>query len=353
MTQPVVIRALVALVWVLLGLSATAFSPPSLGDGDPAGRRYGSLDLAAMNDAPTVSDSVRSVAAIAVDGANGHVLASRNADARLAPASLTKMMTALVAVKHASSLTDIVTATERSLSEPSTIGLDPGDRLTLEDMLYGLLLPSGNDAALAIAESVGRGSIDTFVGWMNEQAAVMGLKNTHFANPNGLDQSGHYSSARDMAAIGRSLLAEPALAKIVSTPTHTVPGPPLYFFRNSNPLLGAPTIDGIKTGFTDDAGRCFAASATRDGRRVVAVVLNSPNIGSDAQVLLDAEFAASRTAALEIARPGFSDVRVDRAVTPGKVTAVLAGWEAPLLRGYQAQGQTDVYLASSSLGRWQ
>jgi D-alanyl-D-alanine carboxypeptidase (penicillin-binding protein 5/6) len=352
MSQPLALRVLLALIWMLLALGSSAFSAPSVGDGDPVGRRFSSLEIAAMNAAPSAPETVRSIAAIAVDGESGHALASRNADARLAPASLTKMMTALVAVKHAA-LTDIITATERSMAEPSIIGLDPGDRLTLEDMLYGLLLPSGNDAALAIAESVGRGSIDTFVGWMNEQAAAMGLKNTHFANPNGLDQAGHYSSARDLAAIGRALLAEPTLAKIVSTPTHTVPGPPLYFFRNSNPLLGAvPSVDGIKTGFTDDAGRCYAASAMRDGRRIIAVVLNSPNIALDAQQLLDAEFAGSHRAMLEIARPGFSDVRVEPAPMPGRPTMVLTGWEAPLLRGYLGQGETDVYLASRPLGRW-
>jgi D-alanyl-D-alanine carboxypeptidase len=312
----------------------------------------GSVELAAVRGAPQIPDSVRSVAAIAIDGSSGHALAAKNADARLAPASLTKMMTALVAVRRAS-LADSILATERSRSEPSIIGLDPGDVLSLEDMLYGLLLPSGNDAALAIAENIGGGSIDTFVGWMNDQAAAMGLKNTHFANPHGLDQPGHYSSARDMAAIGRALMAEPALASIVATPRHVVAGPPLYLFRNSNPILGTvPTIDGIKTGFTDDAGRCFAVSATRDGRRIIAVVLNSPNIGLDAQALLDAEFAASRPAAVTVARPGFADVRVEGTVSPGKPATVLVGWEAPLLRAYLGSGGTEIFLDNRSLGRW-
>ncbi len=352
MSQPIAIRVFGMLIWIALALGASAFNPPSVGDGDPVGPRFGSRELAAMNSAPSVPESVRSVAAIAVDGASGHALASRNADARLAPASLTKMMTALVALRHGT-LADIVTATERSLSEPSIIGLDPGDRLTLEDMLYGLLLNSGNDAALAIAESVGHGSIETFVRWMNDEAAAMGLKNTHFANPNGLDQAGHYSSARDMAAIARALMAEPVLAKIVSTPRHNVTGPPLYVFRNTNPLLGlVPSVDGIKTGFTDDAGRCFAVSATRDGRRIIGVVLNSPNIALDGQLLLDAEFSASRPAALEIARPGFSAVRIASAPVAGKPMTMLMGWEAPLLRGYFRQGQADIYLAGQSLGRW-
>jgi D-alanyl-D-alanine carboxypeptidase len=336
----------------MLALGASGFAPPSVGDADPFGRRLGSVELAAIRSAPPVPESVRSTAAIAIDGTTGHTLAARNADARLAPASLTKMMTALVAVRRAS-LTDRITATERSRSEPSIIGLDPGDVLSLEDMLYGLMLPSGNDAALAIAESVGGGSIETFVGWMNDQATAMGLKNTRFANPHGLDQAGHYSSARDMAAIGRALVAEPSLATIVATPRHVVTGPPLYLFLNSNPILRTvPSVDGIKTGFTDDAGRCFAVSATREGRRIVGVVLNSPNIGLDGQLLLDAEFAAAQPAVLAVARPGFAEVRIDRVAGPASPTPVLVGWEAPLLRAYLGGDGTEIFLGNRSLGRW-
>ena len=129
------------------------------------------------------------------------------------------------------------------------IGLDPGETLSLEHMLYGLMLNSGNDAALAIAETIGGGSIERFVALMNERAQAMGLKNTRFANPNGLDQAGHYSSARDMAEIARTLMAEPSLARIVGTRRFVVEGPPLYVFFNSNPLLGAyEGLDGVKTG---------------------------------------------------------------------------------------------------------
>jgi serine-type D-Ala-D-Ala carboxypeptidase (penicillin-binding protein 5/6) len=345
-------RLLFLAVWVALALATAAFSPPAIGDGDPQGRRLGSLELAAIRGAPSVPDTVRSVASVVVDGASGHTLAAKNADARLAPASLTKMMTALVAVRRAS-LGDVVTATEKSRSEPSVIGLDPGDVLSLEDMLYGLMLPSGNDAALAIAESVGRGSIETFVRWMNEEAASLGLKNTRFANPHGLDEAGHYSSARDMALIARTLMAEPALATIVGTPRHVVQGPPLYLFVNSNPILGrVPAVDGIKTGFTDDAGRCFAVSATREGRRVIAVVLNSANIGVDAQLLLEAEFEASRSMALAVVRPGFASVRTEPAAPSGAPVLSLRGWEAPFLRAYHGSLGTEIYLNSRLLARW-
>src|SRR5207237_1806078 len=119
-------------------------------------------ELAALRAMPQVPTTVRAVGAVVLDADSNHALFSRNADARLAPASLTKMMTALVALEHAS-LGDTIRATERSLSEPTIIGLDPGDTLPLEYMLYGLLLNSGNDAALAIAETLGGGSIDRYV----------------------------------------------------------------------------------------------------------------------------------------------------------------------------------------------
>lgn len=349
--SPVRERVAFAILWCAVALGATGFAPPAIGEADPFGRRLGSAELEAIRTAPTVPASLRSAAAIAIDATSGHTLVAKNADARLAPASLTKMMTALVAAQRAA-LTEPIVATERSRSEPTVIGLDPGDTLPLEDMLYGLMLSSGNDAALAIAESIARGSTETFVGWMNEQAAKMGLKNTHFANPTGLDQAGHYASARDLAAIGRALMAEPTLARIVGTQRHVVAGPPLYVFRNTNPLLGAdPSVDGIKTGYTDDAGRCLAVSAIRDGRRIVAVVLNSADVRRDAEALLEAGFRSSQRSSLAVARPGFSAVRVERADRAGPATVALVGWESMLLRAYQRDGVTEFFLGHHSLGR--
>jgi len=343
--------------WLLLLGVASGFGPPTFGDGDPFVQPMGSAELASLGAMPPVPGTVRAVAAVVMDGASGHTLVSRNADARLAPASLTKMMTALVALDRAS-LSEPIVATERSRSEPSVIGLDPGDTLSLESMLYGLLLMSGNDAAQAIAESIGGGSIERFVGWMNERAATMGLKNTRFANPSGLDQAGHYSSARDMAEIARAVMAEPRLAQIVGTRRHVIEGPPLYVFTNSNPLLGSyPGLDGVKTGFTDDAGRCFAASVTRDGGRLITVVLNSPNIAGEAFTLLEAGFAISRPVPLSVARVGYAGLR--EAVQPQLAGPVanLAGWELPFLRAFTRRMgdnsfETTVSLAGRPLGRW-
>ncbi len=309
---------------------AVGFGPPTLVGPDQFSPAIGSAELAALRAMPQVPTTVRAVGAVVLDAESNHVLFSRNADARLAPASLTKMMTALVALDHAS-LADTIRATERSLSEPTIIGLDPGETMPLEFGLYGLLLSSGNDAALAIAESIGGGSIDRFVGWMNDRALTMGLKNTHFANPNGLDQAGHYSSARDLAEIARALLAEPTLARIVATRRFVYEGPPLYVFVNSNPLLGQyDGLDGVKTGFTDDAGSCLAASAMRDGRRLISIVLNSSGIAAETIALLDLGFATAQARTLEVPKP----------------------WELPFVRAFTAGGRTTVSLAGRPMLQW-
>jgi D-alanyl-D-alanine carboxypeptidase (penicillin-binding protein 5/6) len=230
-------------------------------------------------------------AAVVVDAATGEVLYARNATEELHPASLTKMVTALTAVERAP-LDKLVRPTHDYDVTPVVIGIGLGDSLPLRDVLYGLLLNSGNDAALAIAEAVGDGSIDRFVGWMNGVATGLHLEHTHFKNPHGLDTDGHVSTAYDESVIGRAVMRQPVLASIVGTPRHVVDGPPRWVFQSINPLLGNyPGVDGIKTGFDDLAGRCLVATATRDGRRAVAVVMHSDNYADDAASLLDYAFA--------------------------------------------------------------
>jgi D-alanyl-D-alanine carboxypeptidase (penicillin-binding protein 5/6) len=230
-------------------------------------------------------------AAAVIDGDSGAVLYGEHLHARRAQASLTKMTTALVAREHAE-LDHPVIGTEQSLTEPVVIGLEPGDELSLHDALYGMLLNSGNDAALAIAESVGEGSIEQFVAWMNDSAERMGLQDTHFVNPHGFDADKHYSSAYDLALIGRELLRDPFLAEVVSTSRYEVEGPPLWVFHNTNPLLGrTPGVDGIKTGYETNAGHCLVVSASRDGHRVIVVVLNDDAYADDSEALLNWAFA--------------------------------------------------------------
>jgi D-alanyl-D-alanine carboxypeptidase len=233
-------------------------------------------------------------AAIVIDASSGAVLYERDAHTPLHPASLTKMVTALTAIERAP-LDRIVRVSHPIVVTPVLIGLEPGDELPLEQALYGLLLNSGNDAALAIAESVGDGSIERFVGWMNELATKLGLKDTHFVNPHGLDAEGHLSSAYDLAIIGRAVMQQPVLATIVAQERHEYEGQVHWAFKTRNPLLGVyDGVDGIKTGFDDLAGLCLVATATRDGKRAIAVVMNSNQYGADAASLLDYAFADKR-----------------------------------------------------------
>jgi D-alanyl-D-alanine carboxypeptidase (penicillin-binding protein 5/6) len=251
-----------------------------------------SSTLVALADEPRLAPGAH--AAIVVDAVTGAVLYERNAREARHPASLTKMVTALVAVERAP-LDRIVRVTHPIVVTPVLIGLEQGDELPLGEALYGLLLNSGNDAALAIAESVGDGSIERFVGWMNQTAERLGLQETHFKNPHGLDADEHLASAYDLAIIGRALMQQPALAKIVAQDRHEFDGPPRWVFRTRNPLLGVyDGVDGIKTGFDDLAGLCLVATATRDGRRAIAVVMDSIDYGHDAATLLDYAFADPR-----------------------------------------------------------
>ncbi|MSQ23699.1 MAG: D-alanyl-D-alanine carboxypeptidase [Chloroflexi bacterium] len=330
-----------------LTLACTGFGPPTLGSVDVFGPRFGIEALTELAKTPDLPVEAR--AGVLMDGETGHALAAANADARLAQASLTKMMTALVALDHAD-VSTVIRATEQSMSEPSVIGLEPGDALPLEEMLYGLLLPSGNDAALAIAETVGGGSITQFVGWMNDRAMAMGLRNTHFTNPTGLDADGHYSSARDLAETARALLKNPTLARVVSTPRYVVPGPTRYLFVNGNPLIGLyDGLDGVKTGFTDNAGRTFVASASRDGKGLIAVVLDSPDIRAEGQALLDFGFSRMAPSVLDVSHLGFA--RVGVAVRSNGQLVRLGGWELPFLRGFSGKAANGVRVSATLEGQ--
>jgi D-alanyl-D-alanine carboxypeptidase len=244
------------------------------------------------------------------------------------------MVTAMVALEQGEP-SRMVLATVSSLVEPSVIGLDPGDRLPLREALYGLLLNSGNDVALAIAETIGEGSIQTFVDWMNGLARSMGLANTKFANPHGLDIGEHYSSAYDMAIIGRVMMRVPLLRSIVAEQRHDYQGPPLWAFRNINRFLYSYAgADGIKTGYETRAGRCLAASATRDGRQVIAVVLNSDDYVADSAALIDYGFRRlQEPVAVRMPSGPPAAGRVDRLLRLGSGGATLRGDERSRLRG--------------------
>ncbi len=232
-------------------------------------------------------------AAIVVDVNASQILYSRDVHFRYPDASLTKMMTAMVALDLASP-DQVLTVPQSAIEvEPNLMGLSAGERLSLRDLLYGLLLDSGNDAA----ETIAQGIIDRphFVQRMNQKAGTMHLMDTQFTNPSGFDETKHYSSAYDLAVMATTLLEDyPELAAIVNTKQVTLGSSSEHKWfgpQNLNRLLWSyPGALGVKPGFTDGAGFCLAAAATRGGRTIVAVVLGSTQHFTDATTLLDFGF---------------------------------------------------------------
>lgn len=229
-------------------------------------------------------------AAILVEASTGRVLYERGAHERRSIASITKLMTALVAVQAKPDVSELVTVKQEwTGAEGSSMYLKPGEQVTLEGLLYGLLMSSGNDAALAIAGYCA-GDVPTFVEWMNEWAEELGMEDTHFANPNGLDDEGHYSTAADMAKLARAVMDNELLARIVGTKTIAIAGRSL---TNHNKLLWqCPGCIGMKTGYTDEAGRTLVSCAQREGQQLIAVTLNAPNDWKDHAALYDYGFDA-------------------------------------------------------------
>lgn len=222
-------------------------------------------------------------------------LGSLQPDEARAMASTTKMMTALVALENSDPGDQVLVSDEAAAIGESEIDLVPGETWRMEDLLRALLMRSANDAAVAIAEHVG-GSVPGFVRLMNEKAFELGLDDSHFMNPHGLDQEGHFSSARDLLTTARVGMGDPLFAEFVGTRSSTFPQTPDGEERvasTTNALLS--TFDGaigVKTGFTDDAGLTMVAAAERDGRRLYAVVMGSSDHFADAAALLRYGFNA-------------------------------------------------------------
>jgi D-alanyl-D-alanine carboxypeptidase len=236
--------------------------------------------------------AVSAVAALVMDEASGEVLFEKDAHRRLGPASLTKIATAVVAIEAGDLERTVDVEFDRSELRRSTLmGLEGGDQFSLRDLLYGLMLPSGNDAALAIGRALS-GSDQAFVDSMNELAGRLGLVDTHFVNPHGLGRPGHYSSAYDLALLSRYAMSIGEFQLLASTRYWTASGSRTIGMGNLNPMLGRYTgADGVKTGYTRSAGKTLVVSAVRDGRRIYVVLLNAPSRESDATALLDWAFA--------------------------------------------------------------
>jgi D-alanyl-D-alanine carboxypeptidase (penicillin-binding protein 5/6) len=236
--------------------------------------------------------TTQATSALVLDGSSGAVLYQKNGELPVAPASLTKIATAILAAE-AGNLDQWVTVDvdSRQMDGSSVMGLVPGDCFRMRDLLYGLMLPSGNDAAVALGRQIA-GSDAAFVGRMNDLVERLRLTDTHFANPHGLDAPGHVASAHDLALLARYAMTIPDFTSVVGASRWVAQGSRTIALTNTNAFLPTyPGADGVKTGFTDAAGRTLVASVTRNGRRVFVVVLNAPNRDADAKALFDWSFA--------------------------------------------------------------
>ena len=260
--------------------------------------------------------SVSAASAVLINADTGTVVYGKNAYEQRAMASTTKIMTALLTAE-AGELDKKFTVDSYAIKvEGTSMGLKAGDIVTRRALLYGMLLPSGNDAANAAAVSVS-GSMPAFVELMNRKAEELGLKNTHFANPSGLDAQGHYTTAYDLAMLAAYALENPVFAEICCCSDAQVEygNPPyLRWLSNSNKLLWQyEGCVGVKTGFTDNARRCLVSAAERNGVRLICVTLNAPDDWDDHRKMLDY---------------GFQQVKPTDIVLPNPVSVpVIGGYE--------------------------
>jgi serine-type D-Ala-D-Ala carboxypeptidase (penicillin-binding protein 5/6) len=286
---------------------------------------------AAAATGPLAEPRVAAEAVVLADETTGQVLFQRNPRTPRAMASTTKVMTALLALERLDLRQPVVIGAGPPKVGEESLRLRQGERFTVRQLLLGLLVKSANDAAVALAEAVD-GSEAAFVGRMNRRAAALRLRDTHYVTPYGLDRPGHQTSARDLARVWEVAMRRPDFRTLVATRSARLPGGPtlLRRFVNSNQLLGPYrwTVGG-KTGFTNQAGRCLVASASRGGRRLVAVALGSADAFADVRALFEYGFsgfvrtrlaargqavslAAGRPAAFQVAADVDALVRLDR-----------------------------------------
>lgn len=312
---------------------------------------------------------ISAASAVLMDADTGRVLYGKDSHTRRSIASTTKLMTALVALESGHSLEETVTIVQPWTGvEGSSVYLRPGEEVSLETLLYGLLLRSGNDAALAVAGHCG-GTVEEFVSQMNRKARQLGMTDSSFANPNGLDAEGHYSSAYDMALLGRASLENETLAKIAATKSITLG---TRTFTNHNKLLWRyEGCVGLKTGYTERAGRTLVSAARRDGITLVCVTLNAPGDWADHAALFDYGFANYSSTQLARAGERIGQLPVSGALAPvcpietaETLTAALSAGEsvrvdyelteetltAPVYAGTPV-GEAVYYVNSEELGR--
>lgn len=246
------------------------------------------LPCAAM--AETNPEDVPAQAAYLIDANSGRVLYAKNENARLPMASTTKIMTAFLAVESGRLAETVTVADKAAGTEGSSMHLKTGEQLTLSDLVYGLMLTSGNDAAVAIAYFLDGGT-EAFAARMNARAEKLGLCDTHFVNPNGLHDPDHYTTAKDLALLGAAALENPFFAEIVAAQYRKTEGTNPHTLKNKNRLLWEyEGCIGVKTGYTKAAGKCLVFAAERGGMKLVGAVLNCPAMWKTAENMLNAGF---------------------------------------------------------------
>jgi len=273
---------------------------------------------------PVSALQVSARSAVLLECAGGNVVYEQNGSARMPMASTTKIMTALVAIETGDLSRTYAIPAEAVGVEGSSVYLKAGEHLTLEELLYAVMLESANDAAAAVACIVG-GSVEAFASMMNDKASSLGLADTHFTNPHGLDDEAHYTTALDLARLTAYALANPIFAEIVSTQRKTIPmddGAGTRVLSNHNRLLRQyDDVIGVKTGFTRHSGRCLVSAAEQDSVRLVAVTLNAPDDWRDHRAMLDYGFSRYETVVL--AKPGeFTAALPCSGTDSGTLTAV-------------------------------
>lgn len=302
-------RLLLALI--LLTVPAPALAGPE--GGAPAADAFA---LPVTKEVPPKAPRVVASAALLMDSQTGQILFERNAHVRREPASTTKILTAIIILEEANLADKVKVSKKAARTEGSTMHLRAGDVHSVHDLVHGLLLRSGNDAAVALAEHHS-GSVEAFAVKMNERARAMGAQASQFKNPHGLPNPQHYTTAYDLARITQYALRNPTFAQIVSSRSTGLTYEELHrdvVLHNTNRLLHMlPEADGVKTGTTGNAGKCLVFSATRQGQQLIGVVLNDGNRFGDAASLL---------------RWGFTAFRLHHYGKAGELVA-----ETPLIRG--------------------
>lgn len=309
-------RVLVVVILMVVGAIFFMSQEKSVGIKSPVGKVYGTTKKTIVNEwfpkesvnasgSATLNLSAKS--AIAVDAETGEIIFNKNSGERLPVASTVKIMTALVALENADPSSEYMVGDKAASVGENSMGLTAGEKLSLQELLYGMILVSGNDAAVAISEGVA-GSEDNFVTKMNEMVVALGLKDTKFVNASGLDVDGDndYSTAYDMAVISHYVWQKYDLFRKVSatynqylenTPDHKA----FDLYNDTNLLTTYPGVQGIKPGFTWEAGLCLVTYAENDGRKILAVILGSDDRRGEMKELLDYSFGSY---GIHVSHPG-------------------------------------------------